>query len=321
MSNKMKFREDGTFVIVQFSDVEFIDAGDYDPDTPEFNRLTRATMESVIKQEKPDLIVFAGDVTASARGNDPIQSLRDAVAVAEESGIPWAAVFGNHDSEGAVSREQMHDEQLAHSYCVAEADPPNVSGSGNYIITLLDQNDETTAALYFLDSGDYSSNPSVGGYDWIRRDQIEWYVSESQKLSSINNDSPLPALAFFHIPLPEYQEVWNNQTCLGHCFDGVSAPVINSGFFSAMVEMGDVMGTFVGHDHANDFSGTLHGIRLCYGRSTRYVSYVDNVRKDHFQTGARVIRLKAGERNFDTWIRQNDGTIAVLPEHYPNQSD
>lgn len=59
MSNKMKFREDGTFVIVQFSDVEFIDAGDYDPDTPEFNRMTRATMESVIKQEKPDLIVFA----------------------------------------------------------------------------------------------------------------------------------------------------------------------------------------------------------------------------------------------------------------------
>lgn len=117
----------------------------------------------------------------------------------------------------------MHEEQLAHSYCVAEADPPNVSGSGNYIITLLDQNDETAAALYFLDSGDYSSNPSVGGYDWIQRDQIEWYVSESQKLSSINNDSPLPALAFFHIPLPEYQEVWNNQTCLGHCFDGVSA--------------------------------------------------------------------------------------------------
>lgn len=80
-----------------------------------------------------------------------------------------------------------------------------------------------------------------------------------------------------------------------------------------MVEMGDVMGTFVGHDHSNDYCGTLHGIRLCYGRSTRYVSYVDGVRKDKFPTGARVIRLRADERQFETWIRQSDGLVAEMP--------
>jgi len=86
-----------------------------------------------------------------------------------------------------------------------------------------------------------------------------------------------------------------------------------------MVEMGDVMGTFVGHDHANDFCSTLHGIKLCYGRSTRYVSYVDHVRKDHFPTGARVIRLQEGqERGFTTWIRENDGTrVDEQPKHLP----
>ncbi|MFC5653268.1 metallophosphoesterase family protein [Paenibacillus solisilvae] len=320
MGRKMRFRDDGTFVIVQFSDVEFIDADDYDPATPEINQMTRATMDCVIEHEKPDLIVFAGDVTASARGRDPIQSFRNAVAAAEEKRIPWAAVFGNHDSEGAVSRQRMHEEQLAHSYCVAEADPPHMSGAGNYSIVLLDQNDEMAAALYFLDSGDYSSIPSALGYDWIHRDQIDWYVSESRSLSSMNGGSPLPALSFFHIPLPEYQEVWNNHICLGHGFERVSSPRINSGLFTAMVETGDMMGTFAGHDYANDFCGTLHNIRLCYGRSTRYVSYEDGIRKDRFKTGARVIRLKAGEREFDTWIRQNDGTIADLPEHQPEQS-
>ena len=84
-----------------------------------------------------------------------------------------------------------------------------------------------------------------------------------------------------------------------------------------MVDMGDVMGTFVGHDHSNDYSGVLHGIRLCYGRSTRYVSYVEGVRKDKFPTGARVIRITAGERQFETWIRQSDGLIGEMPLHEP----
>jgi hypothetical protein len=185
------------------------------------------------------------------------------------------------------------------------------------VLTIDDRAGKPAASLFFLDSGDYSPIDAVGGYDWIRRDQIEWYVSESRHLAERNGGAPLPALAFFHIPLPEYGEVWKTTVCEGHCSEWISSPKVNSGLFAAMVEMGDVMGTFVGHDHSNDYCGTLHGIRLCYGRSTRYVSYIDGMRKDKFPTGARVIRLKAGERQFETWIRQSDGLIAELPIHNP----
>ncbi|WP_127593046.1 metallophosphoesterase family protein [Paenibacillus lautus] len=318
MVKKLKFREDGTFVIVQFSDVEFIDAEDLDPETPLLDSMTKATMERIIAIEQPDLVVFAGDLTASARSKDPLQSFRSAVAVAEESRVAWAAVFGNHDSEGSLPRKRMHEEQLLHEYCVAQPDPPGVSGAGNYVLTIDDRAGKPAAALFFLDSGDYSPIAAVGGYDWIRRDQIEWYVSESRQLAERNGGAPLPALAFFHIPLPEYDEVWKTSVCEGHCSEWISSPKVNSGLFAAMVEMGDVMGTFVGHDHSNDYCGTLHGIRLCYGRSTRYVSYVDGMRKDKFPTGARVIRLKAGERQFETWIRQSDGLVAELPLHEPD---
>ncbi|WP_339290287.1 metallophosphoesterase family protein [Paenibacillus sp. FSL W8-0187] len=317
MVKKLKFREDGTFVIVQFSDVEFIDAEDLDPETPLLDSMTKATMERIIAIEQPDLVVFAGDLTASARSKDPLQSFRSAVAVAEENRVAWAAVFGNHDSEGSLPRKRMHEEQLLHEYCVAQPDPPGVSGAGNYVLTINDRAEKPAVSLFFLDSGDYSPIEAVGGYDWIRRDQIEWYVSESRQLAEQNGGAPLPALAFFHIPLPEYDEVWKTKVCEGHCSEWISSPKVNSGLFAAMVEMGDVMGTFVGHDHSNDYCGTLHGIRLCYGRSTRYVSYVDGIRKDKFPTGARVIRLKAGERQFETWIRQSDGLIAELPIHKP----
>lgn len=318
MEKKLKFREDGTFVIVQFSDVEFIDAEDLDPETPLLDSMTKATMERIIAIEQPDLVVFAGDLTASARSKDPLQSFRSAVAVAEENRVAWAAVFGNHDSEGSLPRKRMHEEQLLHEYCVAQPDPPGVSGAGNYVLTIDDLAEKPAVSLFFLDSGDYSPIEAVGGYDWIRRDQIEWYVSESRQLAERNGGSPLPALAFFHIPLPEYDEVWKTKVCEGHCSEWISSPKVNSGLFTAMVEMGDVMGTFVGHDHSNDYCGTLHGIRLCYGRSTRYVSYVDGIRKDKFPTGARVIRLNAGERQFETWIRQSDGLVAKLPIHKPD---
>ncbi|MBT2762696.1 metallophosphoesterase family protein [Paenibacillus sp. ISL-20] len=318
MVKKLKFREDGTFVIVQFSDVEFIDAEDLDPETPLLDSMTKATMERIIAIEQPDLVVFAGDLTASARSKDPLQSFRSAVAVAEENRVAWAAVFGNHDSEGSLPRKRMHEEQLLHEYCVAQPDPPGVSGAGNYVLTIDDRAGKPAATLFFLDSGDYSPIDAVGGYDWIRRDQIEWYVSESRQLAEQNGGAPLPALAFFHIPLPEYDEVWKTSVCEGHCSEWISSPKVNSGLFTAMVEMGDVMGTFVGHDHSNDYCGTLHGIRLCYGRSTRYVSYVDGIRKDKFPTGARATRLKAGERQFETWIRQSDGLIADLPIHKPD---
>ncbi|UVI30166.1 metallophosphoesterase family protein [Paenibacillus spongiae] len=320
MDKRLKFREDGTFVIVQFSDVEYIDEYDYDPESPELDRSTQATMERIIREEQPDLIVFAGDLIASARTKDPIQSFRNAVAAAEQSRVPWAAVFGNHDSEGSVTRKQMHAVQLEHEYCVAEEDPQGVSGAGNFVLKVLNRDGRAGAALYFLDSGDYpSGGHNVGGYDWIHRDQINWYADQSRALTEQNGGSPLPALAFFHIPLPEYNEVWEGHVCYGHRLDGCSsAPRINSGFFAAMVEMGDVMGTFVGHDHANDFHGMLHGIHLCYGRATKYVSYVDNVRNNHFPTGARVIKLRAGERQFETWIRESDGTVVLeQPEHQP----
>lgn len=50
MKKRLKFRDDGTFVIVQFSDVEFLDEFDYDPETPKYDSETRAatTLQSAI---------------------------------------------------------------------------------------------------------------------------------------------------------------------------------------------------------------------------------------------------------------------------------
>jgi hypothetical protein len=271
-------------------------------------------MELVIQTEQPDLIVFTGDVIYSEGCTDPEQAFTDAVAVAEQSGIPWVALFGNHDSEVNITRERLLEIQMEHKNSLIERNPA-ISGYGNMALQVEDRKGQVASVLYMFDSGDYSNHPKVDGYAWIQRDQIEWYRTESIAFTKQNNGKPIPSLAFFHIPLQEYQLVWDRETCYGQKEEQVCCSRINSGMFAMMLEMGDIMGTFVGHDHVNDFWGVLHGIRLSYGRATGYNTYG----KFGFQHGARIIRLRQGEREFNSWLRLEDGSVVTIqPEHQPS---
>ncbi|MEF3304542.1 metallophosphoesterase family protein [Paenibacillus sp. GYB003] len=312
----LKFRPDGTFTIAQFTDVHWIDGCEED-------LRSRALMETVIREEKPDVVFFTGDViyTGGVKAGrqpclDPRGALREAAACAEERGVPWALVFGNHDTENYITREELAAEVEAFAHSVFERGPAELSGCGNYALVIEGADGKAAAALYGFDSGAYSGLPHVEGYDWIRRDQIDWYLRESRRLTERNGGEPLPALAFFHIPLPEYEQVWRTRTCYGSKHEDVCAPKLNSGLFAALAEAGDVMGTFCGHDHVNDYWGELHGIRLCYGRATGYNTYG----RDGFPRGARLIRLNEGRRGFESWLRLDDGTVVTSqPEHIPER--
>ncbi|NQX66581.1 metallophosphoesterase family protein [Paenibacillus alba] len=297
MADNLKFREDGTFTIVQLTDLHI--GGDKDN---EADLRTLALVRAVLVEEKPDLIVYTGDLISSYGAADPLASFRRAIAPAVESGLPWAHVFGNHDAEETVTREELMAAALKHSACYSQAGPEELSGVGNYTLTIQGtQSGNSAAILYFLDSGAMAPD-SIGGYAWIQADQIHWYKQQSLALRE-RSDAILPGLAFFHIPLPEYNDVWKVGKVSGIKNEDVCCPKLNSGLFAAMAEMGDVMGTFVGHDHDNDFCGTLHEIRLCFGRVTGYNTYGGLPR------GARVIRLQEGERSFETWQRLEDGSI------------
>ncbi len=308
MNDNLTFRSDGTFTIVQFTDLHWHNG------EPEDGK-TRALMERVLTEERPDLIVLTGDIIESLCCKDPLQAYRDALSVAEESGIPWAALFGNHDAERNVTKERLMKVQLEHGGSIAESGPEEVDGVGNFVVQVFDSSGETSAlALFFLDSGSYSELPTVPGYDWIHQSQIDWFGSQARRIQENNGGVPLPSLAFFHIPLPEYREAWDRGICYGHRYEKVQSPKINSGFFAEMVRAGGMMGTFCGHDHINDYEGKLHGIRLCYGRATGYNTYG----RTFYQRGARVIRMRQGENDFTTWIRLANGKKVTSPrQHSP----
>jgi hypothetical protein len=288
----LRFGRGGRFSIVQFTDTHLSRPCLRDA-------RTTALMEHVLDAERPDLVVLTGDIVSAYESPDPAAAWRAAVAPMMERKLPWAAVFGNHDDEGALSRMQLLEVQRECPGCLTQAGPEGIGGLGNYVLPILGRDGRAPAALlYFLDSGSYSPT-GAGHYAWFTHEQVAWYRRASAECAG-RSGTRLPALAFFHIPFPEYETAWaDGYDKRGSKHEPVCAPVINSGMFAAFHEGGDVMGTFVGHDHVNDFEASLHGMRLCYGRASGYGAYG----RRGFPRGARVIELHEGRRDLRTRVR------------------
>lgn len=300
---KLRFNESGTFKIVQFTDthIHLVD-GD--------NLNAYETIREVMKIENPDMVILTGDIVTE---ENPEEGFLRLASIFAASKIPWAVVFGNHESERGYDRKRLADYLKNLPFCLNN-DRGDMKGNSNFILPVLGNTNQPEAVLYCLDSNDYSTlEPKVGGYGWIDFQQIAWYRKNSAEFTKSNGGQPLPALAFFHIPLPEYTQAWNNKAikAIGVKNEDECSPAINSGMFTALLECGDVMGTFVGHDHINDYIGIHCGIALAYGRVTKKMKSADDP-----VHGGRVIVLKSGKHEFDTWIREYDGK-KVLECSYP----
>lgn len=301
----IRFNKQGELKIVQFTDTHI--------EPKKGNNLdVYTTITKVLANENPDLVVLTGDVVTEGDPQDAYRKLADIFAKAR---IPWAVIFGNHDSEGNFPRKDLADFLEKLPYCINRNDKAS-EGYSNFIYPVLGQNGQPAAQLYFMDSNEYSTlKPTVGGWGWFTHKQVTWYREKSRALTQANGGKPYPALAFFHIPLPEYTAAWHNTVNppLGVRNEDECSPEINTGMFAALLESGDVMGTFVGHDHINDYIGEHYGIALAYGRITKTMK---NPAEDP-NAGGRVIVLKEGVRQFTTWIREGNGQ-KVLQTTFPD---
>ena len=299
----LKFDSKGQFKIVQFTDTHI--------DLKKGSNLdVYKAIREIAEIEKPDMVILTGDVVTQ---DDPQQAYRNLAQIFDNLHISWAMVFGNHDSEHNFTRKELAGFLYGLPMCLNN-DAGTIQGNSNFIQPVYGKEKKTAALLYFFDSNTYSAlKPAVEGYGWFNFSQVEWYRNNSAMFTQQNNGKPIPALAFFHIPLPEYTLAWNNKNSkmYGVRNEDESSSALNTGMFAAMVMSGDVMGTFVGHDHINDYIGVLDNIALAYGRVTKKM-------KDSSDplAGGRVIVLKEGKREFDTWIREVGGK-KVLECSYP----
>jgi len=303
-AKSLKFNDKGKFKILQLADIH------YNPNY-QTSINTMLGIDSMLLMEKPDLVVFTGD---NVTGNPRDEGYHEVLDVIKKRNIPFLCVFGNHDDEKSLTSDQQILTR-AQLFEIVQSYPQNMTttakgihGYGNGYITINNRQGKPEHILYTFDSNAYSQLDGVKGYDHIRADQVQWYRETSASLKTQYGDSlPLPALAFFHIPLPEYNQAAAEETAplRGSRLEKACAPPINSGLFTAFREMGDVQATFVGHDHDCDYAVMWYGIMLAYGRSSGNGTTYGNLKPN----GCRIIELTEGDRNFRTWHRLRDGRV------------
>jgi len=297
---KMKFRSDGTFKILQFTDLHLTYGFDYN-DLATLRFIKEATV-----LENPDLIVLTGDQTMSPFNERLYQQL---IEFMDKLEVPWTFVFGNHDDESGTTRLELASMAMNRSNTIIfEYGPNNITGVGNFFIHLEEFDSSTILySLVFMDSNAHRTYPVDGKdkfwYDYIYQDQIDWYEDMIHHVEA-HAGTIVPSLAFFHIPLLEYNDVLDNPGLIttGVRYELPCTPYTNTGMFDKMLELGSTKGVFVGHDHINDFTYMKDGILLAYGRATGFNAYG----KEGMSKGARVITINQATQTFITRVVTTD---------------
>ena len=219
LDNKMTLRfKNGRFRILTVSDLHGV---------CNFDRRVVRDLNAICDGVKPDLVLFLGDIVwrDAAENADALYAyLREVTAYLEENRIPWAHVFGNHDTERGYPVDRQQEVYERFPCCLAKRGPADVAGTGNYILPVYASDGEKIVYAvwgldshrdmheYLLEAGfpdDYRlvmmPDPMhlSQSYDAIRFNQIRWYRDTAKALTAQNGEK-VPGLMVFHIPLPEF---------------------------------------------------------------------------------------------------------------------
>ncbi len=302
IDNIIKFNSNGKLKILHITDTHLKLNHNFDP--------TIRLVERACDAEKPDIVMLTGDIVLNCENAEDTKKMINALMnIFDSRGIPVAVTFGNHDSEqGAMTREELMAYYNTFSCSVAVDDGEVLSGCGTYNIPVLSSDGKKVKFnLWVFDSGDYDEE---GRYSCVKPDQIEWYKQTSDTLKSQNNGESVNSLVFQHIIVGEiydalkksdswksysYKHLYNEDEYYMFDPDRVNYGTIretpcpgyeNFGQFDAMVEQGDVLAMFTGHDHTNAFGVKYKGIDIVNSLSTRYISLFHST-----QCGYRVIEV------------------------------
>lgn len=323
--SKLKFKN-GRFRILTVSDFH----GVYNFD----KRLVR-DLDAIVEALNPDIVLLLGDqVWRDAMDSEEHFKffISHAVEPMEKRKIPWAHVYGNHDSYVNVKTFSMERIYESFDCCLSKAGPDNVAGVSNWVLPVysedeqkivyniwgLDSHDTLTDYInefdlnkdpWFYKFPDYTG--PYGNYDTFRFSQIMWYWNASEELNLLNG-SKIPGIMTFHMPFPEYSVLYRNpaQTKYkGIMRESCGNGPFNSGLFNVLVERGEVKTVICGHDHINDYEGTLCGIKLAYDAALNYDGYCDDDLR-----GGRIIDIRESDPyNADTYLVRASDYVSDYP--------
>ena len=300
----IRFNSDGKLKILHIADPHLADDKHFDSSI--------WVIAEACDVEKPDLVVLTGDNTKPYE--DPEETKRiinSLMNIFESRNIPVAVTFGNHDSEaGSMTRADIMEYYKTFSCVITAEDADAFYNCATFNIPVLaSDSDKVKFNIWVFDSGDYDGE-EPRHYDRVRTEQIEWYKKTSAKLNEENDGETVNSVVFQHIIVPEIYDVLKKvdskkpfaikhiyneeeyymfdpeQTNYGTLNEKPCPGYYNDGQFDALVENGDVLAMFTGHDHTNAFGVRNQNIDIYTSPMTRYKGLAYTT-----QYGYRVVEI------------------------------
>ncbi len=278
----LRFDESGEFRVLV--------VGETGAEAPTPDADTLSALKTLTDKEDPDLVLFAGDISAACTNEESLRAYLDALTGhLEEKGIYWAHVFGNHNVvQGGLSKEEQQAVYASYTYCLSKTGPKDVQGVTNYMLPVYAFDETKTApvfAVWGMDSGSTMNDEGLAGeeilldtlayrgkddtkFAYMPFSQVLWYYNTSREVETYVGQQ-VPALMYFHFPIQEHYEILLNRNVPIVNFTGdvkgdVSASPLNSGMFTALEERNDVKTVVCAHDTNNTYSGDFCEITLSY---------------------------------------------------------
>jgi len=233
-------------------------------DTPEYSVYEQCFkyIKNAIERTNPDIIVLTGD-NVYGETDDTGLAFQSLIDYVDSFGIPWAAVYGNHDNESAIGVLAQNKMLINSKYCIFR--PGTVTGNCNYNIALR-QNGSIKYMLYMGDTNgtrvlredvgdgilstnvDFSHVYTAYG---MQSDAKNLITGNMDALAAANGGTYVPSLMFVHIQTDS------------------SNSNIDSTFMSN-ANSRNLKGVFFGHVHTRNYGYTYSGTNIycAYGVKT-----------------------------------------------------
>ncbi|MBQ3504282.1 MAG: metallophosphoesterase [Oscillospiraceae bacterium] len=285
-----------TFTVLNITDTQLNECH-WDPGDPGYDNsyaVMDHTVRTLIDRVKPDLITITGDLSMA----DQPKAYPAFADYMDAFGIPWCAVWGNHEEQDVVEKVNFVYTFLPYYHTKKhffheDGDP--AMGNGNYVITV-SKDGSPVHALFMMDSHNCVWLPDEQGvkhfyYDKLNEAQIRWYRDQAAMLKQ---QGCCHSSMLLHIPIHAYRLAWEAairsdldpkavslaqsygtdcwnpgyEDSFGVGWEEVAAYPYDDGVFSAILDAGITQNVIAGHVHLHNTVIPYHGVNLAFATKT-----------------------------------------------------